>query len=177
MGPQRAVAWSLAAVLSLVLSCSDDASNAPAGRGSAACHEWQGAYCGLLAKCMAANSACDQVKGVACKSDDEARRCAAAMNAQACATPPAGCDAPAIADPAPAQKACDDFEIALCMRNEECQPGTRDACLEQVKGIVACEKAIGVGLSFEQCMSDVAKISCTAMTAPDSCKGVILVSQ
>ena len=72
MGLKRTDAWGGALVLiSLALGCSDDPSNPPAGRGSAACHEWQDAYCGLLAKCMAANTACDQIRGVACKSDDE----------------------------------------------------------------------------------------------------------
>jgi hypothetical protein len=180
MGPRRTDAWSNALVLlSLALACSDNSSNAApaAGRGSDACHEWQGAYCGLVAKCQAANAACDQIKGIACKSDEEARRCASAINAQSCAAPPAGCDIAGIADPAPAQKACDDFETALCARNEECQPGSRDACLEQIKGQLACANAIGVGLSYEQCLTDVAKISCTVPSTPETCKGVILVSQ
>ena len=180
MGLRRSHAWrGVLVLLSLVLGCSDDDPGPPAGRGSTACREWQAAYCGLLInKCMAANSACDQIKSITCKSDDEARRCVGALNAQTvCAAPSATCDVSGIADPAPAQKACDDFGIALCARNEECQPGSRDACLEQLKGMLTCSKAIGVALSFEQCLTDVAKISCAAPTTPDSCKAVILVSQ
>jgi hypothetical protein len=178
MGIGRTDVWVAAlAVASLAFACSDDANNPPAGRGSAACHEWQGAYCGLLAKCQAPNAACDQVKGIACRSDDEARQCANTVNTMQCAAPPASCDVVAIADPAPAQKACEDFQNALCARTEECQPGSQDACLEQVKAALACTRAIGFGLSYEQCMADVAKLACAATAGPDSCKGVILVNQ
>jgi hypothetical protein len=179
MGIGRTDAWAAVFVLaSLAIGCSGDAgSPPPAGRGSVACHEWHGAYCGLLAKCQASNAACDQVKGIACRSDDEARQCAKVLNAMQCAAPPTSCDVGAVADPAPAQKACEDFETALCARTEECQPGSQDACLEQVKAALACAKAIGVGLSYEQCMVDVAKLACAASAGPDSCKGVILINQ
>ena len=180
MGLAKKNAWPGALVLlSLALGCSDDDPSPPAGRGSAACHEWQAAYCGLLInKCMAANAACDQIKSIACKSDDEARRCVGVLNAQSsCAAPAVSCDIGAIADPAPALKACEDFGNALCARNEECQSGSRDACLEQFKGMVTCSKAVGVALSFEQCLTDVPTISCAAPTTPDSCKAVILVLQ
>jgi hypothetical protein len=178
MGLKRTDAWRGALVLlSLALGCSDDPSGPPAGRGSAACHEWQSAYCGLLNRCMAVNAACEQIKAIACRSDDEARRCVSVLNAQDCAAPPAACDVPAIADPAPAQKACNDFGNALCSRSEECQPGSRDACSEQVKGMLTCSKAVGVALSFEQCLTDIGKVTCEATSAPDSCKAVILVLQ
>src|SRR5689334_9549953 len=154
----------LLAVLALSSGCGSDGGNSPPpGRGSPACNEWQSAYCGLVNKCQGSAQACEQVKSIYCKSDMEAQRCASALNAATCtAGPPAGCDAIDIADPAPAQKSCADMQNALCQRNEECQPGTRDACLTQINDTLNCSKAIGIALAFEQCMTETAKISCTS---------------
>jgi hypothetical protein len=173
--------WSsgLCAVVALVFACSDDPGNAaPAGRGSAACNEWQSAYCGLVTKCQGAAAACDQVKGFYCKSDTEAGRCASLLGVATCnAGPPAGCSITDIADPVPAQKSCADMQKALCERNEECQAGTRDACLAQVNDVLDCTKAIGITLAFEQCLVETAKISCTSPATPPICKGVVVTTE
>ena len=172
--------WSgaLFAVLALGSGCGDDSGNSgPPGRGSAACNQWQSAYCGLVSKCQGAAQACDQVKGIYCKSDAEAQRCANALGSATCSGPPAGCDVLDIADGAPAQKACTDMQTAVCQRNDECQPGTRDACLTQINDVLNCSKAIGITLAFEQCLVETAKISCTNPTTPLICKGVVLLTQ
>jgi len=167
-----ALAW-----IALVMACSDDSTSAPPGRGSAACNEWQSAYCGLVAKCQGANSLCEQVKGITCKSDTEAKQCADAINGAACMPPPAGCDVGAIADTAPAKKMCEDFNAAFCKRFDECQPGSLDTCVAETKMALNCEKVIGATLAYETCMSEIPKIVCTTPSLPDVCKGVLLVAQ
>jgi len=169
-----ALAW-----IALVMGCSDDPGPAGTkGRGSAACNEWQSAYCGYASKCQpsSANSACEQIKGVSCKSDTEANQCAAAINGASCtAPPPAGGDVGSIAEPTPAKKMCEDFKAAFCKRLDECDPGSLATCLEAVKATPDCEKAIAVTLAYETCMSEIPKIVCTAPALPDVCKGVLLL--
>jgi hypothetical protein len=167
-----ALAW-----IALVMACSDSPSTAPAGRGSAACNEWQAAYCGLVGKCQGANSLCDQVKGIACKSDAEAKRCADLINAAACVPPPTECDVTGIADPAPAAKACEDLNAAFCKRADECQPGSLQTCLDAIKMQLDCSTIIGVTLAYESCMGEIPKIACTSLALPDVCKGVLLKGQ
>jgi hypothetical protein len=162
--------------IALVMACSDSPSPATPGRGSAACNEWQTAYCGFAMKCNAnnVNTICDQVKAFACKSDTEAKRCADAINAASCTAPPAGCDALDIADPAPAKKACEDYRTAFCKRIDECQPGSMDACVAEFNKTLMCEKAIGVAAGYEACMPEIPKLVCANVTLPDVCRGILI---
>lgn len=165
------------ALVALGLGCSSGGGNgAPAGRGTPACNQWQSAVCEWITKCQVSGAAttCEQLKGIACKSDAEAQRCATAVASASCTSPPANCNIADLADPVPAKKACEDFQAAACQRNEECQPGTRDACLEQIKGTLDCSVVIGVALAYEQCMTEIKTVACTSTTGPDSCKGVLL---
>src|SRR5688572_23359372 len=121
MLPTR-IRWSgsLFAAIALALACSDDPDNSPPpGRGSSACNEWQAAYCGLVTRCQGPAQACEQIKGIYCESDTEARHCANVISSATCtAGPPAGCSIADIADTAPVQKACTDMQKALCQRND-----------------------------------------------------------
>jgi hypothetical protein len=166
----------LALLTLLLIGCSDDGGSAgPAGRGTATCHEWQSALCGWYGMClMPGVETCNQIKSIACKSDTEAQRCATALRAASCIAPPANCDVRDLADPAPAKKACEDFGAAFCKRSDECQPGSRDACLQEVESSLTCSEFIGVALTFEQCLAEVPKFSCTAPNTPDVCKAILL---
>ena len=164
-------------ILALVIGCSDDGGDnqGPPGRGTPACNKWQSAICGWASKCPVQGGAtCDQVKGIACKSDAEAERCATAIASATCQTPPANCDLRDMADPAPAQKACNDYVALACDWSEQCQAGTRDACLQKAKEVLDCSLFIGVTLAYEQCVSELPKHPCTDTAGPASCKGVLL---
>jgi hypothetical protein len=164
------------ASLALAFACSDDPGPSEPGRGTPACNEWQAAYCNLIARCQGAASVCDQVKGVTCKSDAEAKRCAGELASASCAAPPTTCNIIDIADPAPAKKGCESFEDAFCKRIDECQPGAKATCLNDVKTTLDCSKAIGITLAFDSCMASVPKIACVSPALPDVCKGVLLLS-
>ena len=158
-------------------ACSDDdgQSQPPAGRGSATCHTWQSAYCSFVTKCQGPAAACEQAKAIVCASDAQAQSCASALSSATCTSAPANCDLRDVADPAPAQKSCEDLRLALCQRSEECQPGSRDTCIEQVKTAIDCTKVIGIMLAYESCLPEIAKLSCATMaTLPPVCMGVLL---
>jgi hypothetical protein len=166
------------AALLLVAMClrcgDDDGAKQPAGRGTPKCNEWQSAVCGWVARCQGPAILCDQVRSITCKSDSEAQRCASGLAAASCSEPPAQCDVGNIADPAPAKKACEDFLGAFCQRSEECQAGSRDTCLDQLKTTLDCSRAIGVNLAFDRCMTDIPKTTCAAMNLPPACQQVLL---
>jgi len=158
--------------------CSGDngSSNAnTTGRGTPTCNDWQSAYCGWLAKCQGPAVACDQAKSIYCKSDAEAKRCADALASSACSSSPEKCELTDLADPAPAAKACENFGVILCQREEVCQRGTKEACLDLFKNVLDCTRAIGVSLGYEQCMSEFPNIPCASMSGPPVCIGVLLL--
>jgi hypothetical protein len=155
----------------------DDADAGAVGRGSAACHEWQKAYCDWNTTCNGPSAACEQVKGIYCKSDDDASRCAAAMPSATCPALPADCDVGVIADRSWAQKACEDFAASFCARVDACLTGTEEPCMDQVKSVLDCVKALGVTLSYEQCMSSVPNMDCKTLTVPPACRGVLLLGE
>jgi hypothetical protein len=116
------------------------------------------------------------VKGVTCKSDAEAKRCASELAAATCSALPTTCNIIDIADPAPAQKGCTEFEDAFCKRIDECQSGSKETCLSEVKMTLDCSKAIGITLAFGTCMGEVPKIACASPALPEVCRGVLLLS-
>jgi len=153
-----------------------DANDAGAmGRGSAACHEWQQSYCEWNSACQGPAVGCEQVKGIYCKSDDDAQRCAAAMKSSSCTELPAGCDVGVLADRDRAQKACEDFAASYCERVDACLTGPHDPCIEQVATVLDCMRALGVTLSYEQCMSAVPTMDCKTLAVPPPCRGVLLL--
>ena len=145
------------------------------GRGTATCHEWQQSYCEWNTACQGPFVACEQVKSIYCKSDEDAERCAEAMSSSSCSELPAGCDVGVLADRNWARKACEDFAASFCQRLDACSAGTQEPCIEQVKRILDCRRALGVTLSFEQCMSSVAKMDCQTLAVPPACRGVLLL--
>ena len=172
----EALRVSVAAALALALSCSDGGGGGgPTGRGTPACHEWQAAVCDWIVKCPVFGApSCNQVKGITCKSDAEAVRCASAFRAASCGGPPANCDIPDIADPAPAVKGCNDYKAAACQRLEECQITTRDDCLQQITSL-DCDRAVGIALTYEKCIAEFRTLACSSSGAPASCSGAILL--
>jgi hypothetical protein len=150
------------------------------GRGSAACHAWQDAVCDYAAdRCGAmTRSECDsQYQAVTCQSDDAARSCADDFNTSRCGRASASCDLDAIADPAPATRACDDLVQHFCARSVSCGASeTQDACLATptVKGI-DCGKAIAYRLAYEQCFQQVDTLDCTVLELPPICSDVIIL--
>ena len=154
----------------------DDANDAGAlGRGSPACHEWQRAYCEWNMACQGPSIACEQVKGIYCKSDDDAQRCADAMKSSSCTVLPAGCDVGVVADRSRAQKACEDFATSFCDRVDACSLGAQESCMDEVKSVLDCMRALGVTLSYEQCMSSVPNMDCKTLAVPSACRGVLLL--
>jgi hypothetical protein len=169
-------------LLTTALACSSNSSSTgtpPKGRGTAACNAWQTAICSWAARCGSPTAAeCqDQADAISCISDQKATDCANAFNAASCAAPPANCDIKDLPDPAPALAACHQFLDELCAAQVRCEPTTTaDQCHQVVDAKTDCTKMIGVKLSFEQCISDIKALSCTATASPDSCKGALLSS-
>jgi hypothetical protein len=164
-------------VLALVMGCSDDdGGGGPPGRGTAKCNQWQSALCQWMGKCvMPGNEVCEQLKGISCKSDPEAERCASVLGTASCGEVPPSCDLRDIADTAPAKKACEDLSAAVCEKSEQCQSGSRDACLQQIRANLPCAEFIGFTLAYERCMTEIPSIACTSTSMfPDVCKGVLL---
>jgi len=148
-----------------------------AGRGTAACHEWQRAICDFSARCgSAAQANCeDQAASITCKSDDLATSCAAEFDKASCNPVPVSvvsCDFSQVADPAPAVKACNDYVLAVCNVGARCNGPPIDTCVADTATQLDCSKAIGVDLSFEQCLTDLKALTCGA-NLPASCNGAI----
>jgi hypothetical protein len=164
----------------LALACSSPSTPAaPKGRGTPACNEWQTAIVSWASKCGTSTASLqDQALGITCSSDQTALDCATAFNAAACTALPPGCQLRDLADPAPAAAACQQFIDETCTATVRCDPSTTsDLCHQQASTKVDCTKAIGVKLSFEQCISELKAISCQASMTPASCTGALVSSQ
>jgi len=163
----------------LAMACSSPSpASAPKGRGSAACNEWQTAICAWASKCGSptAGTCQDQANAISCISDQKAADCATAFNAASCTAPPSGCDLFDLPDPAPATAACHQFLDELCVAELRCVPTMTSAeCHQTIDATLDCTKAIGVKLSFEQCISDLKALSCQMHTSPESCKGALVL--
>jgi hypothetical protein len=147
------------------------------GRGDAACHEWQQAYCELGAKCAgAALSDCaQQYQGIVCNSDTTAANCATTLGAANCSSLPTGCNATDVADATTAVAGCNQLYTAICTHNATCGSTTAvDACVSQLQSQNNCNNAIGLELGFETCLSKVNAAACTATQQPSECKNVIV---
>lgn len=168
----------------ILFSCSGkDDSNSSAqvdwtkGRGDATCHEWQRAYCEMGNKCagMSIGTCAQQYQGMVCKSDTTAANCATTLTSSNCSSPPTGCNAADLADPTMAVAGCNQLYTAICTHNANCgSPTAVDACVSEMQGQNDCNKAIGLELSFETCLSKVNASSCTATESPSECEKVIV---
>jgi hypothetical protein len=166
-----------------LIACSSDsakggpaASTAP-GRGSAACEKWQNAVCAWVSKCGAPAGACDQAKGIICKSDDQASSCATGFAAATCMAVPSGCDSVGLADTAAAQGLCRSYLSAACDALIRCNLETdKAACTAKLTGTQDCSRVVGVGLGYEKCLDDLGSAACTALIPP-SCDGVFFATQ
>jgi len=148
------------------------------GRGTPACNTWQTAVCSFAARCSTAPAATcqEQATAISCISDQKAQDCAAALDAATCAMGPPGCDLKDLADPVPAQAACQQFIDETCAFGMRCDATlTLDSCRQQAATQVDCTKAIGAKLQFEQCISEIRALSCTAQAGPPSCSGALVL--
>ena len=173
----------LTCLSALVLAgCPDDSDGeGPVGRGTAACQDWQDAICDFGAgRCGALDRArCDeQYQGVTCRSDSAASDCSNAFNTAPCTGAPAGCDLSDIADPAPAQQACEALVARVCERQMECDAATTiESCTTMLLMALPCDTAIAYTLAYESCLTAIDTASCTAASLPDVCAGSIKALQ
>lgn len=164
----------------LVLSCARDVPNqrADQGRGSEACRVWQDAVCDHFAdQCGAVDRAlCDrQYQSVTCRSDDLADRCADMLRGADCGQASPDCLLDSVANPEPAQEACDSLVETYCERSTECGVSKDKAtCLSSSSMEVRCNMAVGYQLSYETCIEEIPNIDCAVLELPEPCSDVIV---
>jgi len=154
----------------------------PSGaRGSAECQRWQTSVCDFTGRCPSSGTLTkcdcfDQASSITCISEAEATRCADALNAASCSAPPSGCDLLDLADPAPAQAACQQYLQAVCDAVARCGGDDVPTCLAEVMLEVDCSTAVGTKPQLDTCLSELAGLSCSASELPKSCEEAVLVS-
>lgn len=154
-------------------------------RGTDACHAWQKAICNYAGKCgtIAQCSCIEQAQSITCVSDDEATRCTQALASASCTATAdlSGCDLAAMADPAPAVMACQDYVTAACSADERCGGDSASDCEANSMGIgsdqIDCTKAIGAQPSLDDCINELGTLACSAASLPKSCENALLLSQ
>jgi hypothetical protein len=165
----------------LLIGCSNDDNSTPSvdwtiGRGTAACHEWQQAYCELAAKCagLALTDCARQYQGITCNSDTAAANCATALEAATCVSVPSGCGATDLADTAPAIAGCNQLYTDVCTHDANCGSSTTvDSCVSQMQTQASCDNAIGLELNYETCLAKISAATCTA-SMPTECTDVLV---
>jgi hypothetical protein len=172
-----ALTWSLVGCGDPDSKDSDRAPAGPPGRGTPACHEWQGAICGWLSRCGGSAeqvSTCrDQAAGITCISDEEANRCSVVLAANPCTQAPVGCNIRDLADPQPGLEACSQYVDAVCSAADRCgQP--KQECLAEPEIQAVCDGIIGHKPAFEQCITALSSWSCVATELPPVCNDVLL---
>ncbi len=167
-----------------VLGCSSGDDNKPtpvdwtAGRGTAACHEWQESFCTHLTNCGATEMAkcATQVQTLTCASDETAANCATAIEAATCPGIPSGCNSNDIADRTWASAACTTYLTALCTHDANCGSSVTVAdCVPKLQTSSNCAQAIGVKLNYEDCLSRINAAACSDAIASE-CKSLIYVA-
>jgi hypothetical protein len=156
--------------------------DAPPGRGSEACRDWQDAVCDFVSdECgVITRSDCNrQYQGVVCKSDQAASDCSNMINEATCTMPFAqSCDLAAVADPKPAIEKCEAFMDEVCEWQYGCDPSmTVEDCKTEFQTRIDCSKALAIKLAYETCMTELSALMCTAQAVPSSCNGVVLVAK
>jgi len=171
--------WGACAVALLACTAATSTRQTPVeGRGSAACRQWQDSVCDWATRCQALpREDCDaQFQGVICKSDDEAMKCASAFDKAGCNRTPDRCGLSAIADPTPAERACDELTGQFCRRSVECGiSATEQDCLDREE--VDCSQSVAYKLDYETCLDEIDEIECQIVRLPQICEAVIISSQ
>jgi hypothetical protein len=174
------VAWLVCAFMGLV-ACSGSTSGGGGGGasgGSSTCATWQDAMCDFgVDRCqlLADRASCDDdYRSIRCKSDAAAQACLDKLAAATCGTALPECSFAAVADPAPAIAACNNFVSEICARARQCDPTlTAEACDTQTRQGIDCSLAIGVTADFNSCISAVRTMDCNASALPSVCQGVV----
>ena len=149
-----------------------------AGRGSAACREWQRSFCEYAAKCGSTTlvSCATQMQQLSCNSDTNASNCATSLDAAACGAAPIGCNMTDIVDSAPAVQGCNDLLTAVCTHDSNCGSTPAIAtCVTQQLTSLNCSNAIGLALNYQDCLSKLNTAACTA-SFPKECNDVVLLN-
>jgi hypothetical protein len=158
------------------LGCGDD-DDAPRGRGSAACQDFQDSACDFIVDQCGGTSraACDKgFRGIECKSDDAASACANGLNDATCGQAVSGCDLGAVIDPAPAIARCQTLVDKVCDHLVGCKLLTsRDACQVATMMGLSCAQAVSTSLDFEDCVQQVDGLTCENGSLPTVCQGAI----
>lgn len=165
----------------LLSACIGGNDRADQGRGTESCRIWQDAACDHFAdSCSAVDrGTCDkQYQSVSCRSDKVANNCTKMLRSVSCGGASPDCLLGGVADPDPAQSACQDLVESFCERSVECGLSTdMQGCVESSATLVKCDRALGYQLSFETCLDDIDKIDCSALVLPESCDSVIIARE
>jgi hypothetical protein len=156
-------------------SDNDEESSELGGGATPGCRAWQTAICDWIEACGGVVTGCrEQVVMTVCQSDTEADACATKLPDSGCSAPPTGCDLWSVVDTAPATAACESFIETWCDYSERCEPGSRELCVSESESAFNCSRALGVGESFDECLSEVAALECSS-AVPEPCLGVLLL--
>ncbi len=167
-----------AIVVVALVACGGGRETPTEGRGSAACRIWQDSVCDWADRCEAlTRDACDeQFQGVTCRSDETAKECSRQFDSASCQTLPPRCGLDAIADPAPAAKACAALTSLICKRSAMCGTSTtEEECLTRES--VDCSRSLAFKLDYETCIDEVEKLQCDVLVIPEICESVIIARQ
>ena len=168
-------------VILLLSACIGRNDRADQGRGTESCKIWQDAACDHFAdSCHAVDrTTCDaQYQSVTCRSDKVANNCTKMLRSVSCGGASPDCLLGGVADPNPAQAACQDLVENFCERSVECGLATdMQGCVDSSASLVKCDRALGYQLSFETCLDDISKIDCSSLVLPESCDSVIIARE
>ena len=171
----------IAIISVLLLSACIGDDRADQGRGTEACREWQDAACDHFADACGAvdRKTCDQqYQSVTCRSDKVAQQCSRMLHSVSCGQASADCLLSDVANPDPAQQACEDLAESYCERTVKCGlADDKQACIDQSASLLPCSRAVGYQLGFETCLADIDKADCSALTLPQSCDSVIIARE
>jgi hypothetical protein len=169
----------LAMISVLLLGACIGEDRADQGRGTESCRIWQDAACDHFADaCNAVDRAlCDQqYQSVTCRSDKVANNCTKMFRSASCGSASPDCLLGGVADPDPAQAACEELADRFCERALECNLASdKQPCVDSATSVLVCDRAVGYQLSFERCLKDIDKADCSALVMPPSCDSVIVL--
>ena len=165
----------------LMLSCARGPSDqrADQGRGSESCRIWQDAVCDHFAdECGVVNrTLCDrQYQSVTCRSDEVADRCADMLRSSDCGEARPDCLIDGVANPEPAQAACDSLVDTFCERSAACGASdSKETCKSSSSMLIQCGRAVGYQLTYESCLEEIPNIDCGGvLQLPEPCSDVIV---